>query len=59
MPLVHVQLIRRNGYTTVIVNGATIFSGLYQPDAAGDFVGVVTHWTNASFDDVLFTELQQ
>ena len=54
----NVQVIRRNGYTTVRVNGAAVFSEIYQPDAAGDLVGVVTHWTNASFDDVLFTELQ-
>jgi hypothetical protein len=55
----NVQLIRRNGYSTVKVNGATIFSDIYQPDASGDYLGVVTHWTNASFDDVLITELQQ
>jgi hypothetical protein len=55
----NVQLTRRNGYTTVRVNGATIFSQIYQPDAAGDYLGLVTHWTNANFDDVLVTELQQ
>jgi hypothetical protein len=55
----NVQLIRRNRYTTVIVNGATVFSQIYQPDASGEFVGVVTHWTDANFDDVQVTELQQ
>lgn len=55
----NVHLVRRNGYTSVRVNGATVFSEIYQPDAVGDYVGVVTHWTNANFDDVVFTELQQ
>lgn len=55
----NVQLIRHSGYTTVIVNGAPVFADVYQPDAAGDFAGVVTHWTDASFDDVQVTELQR
>jgi hypothetical protein len=41
------------------VNGATVFSEICQPDAEGDQVAAVTHWTNASFDDVLMTDQQQ
>ncbi|MET0658905.1 MAG: hypothetical protein ABW110_12185, partial [Steroidobacteraceae bacterium] len=55
----NVQIIRRAGYTTVRVNGATIFAEVYQPDASGDYVGVVTHWTNASFDDLSIAEISQ
>jgi hypothetical protein len=29
---------------------------VHQPDAARGFLGVVTHWTNATFDDLQMVE---
>jgi hypothetical protein len=53
----NVQMIRRGDFTTVKVNGVTIFNEVYQPGARGEFGGVVTHWTDANFDDISIMEL--
>ncbi len=53
----NVQLIRRGDFTTVKVNGVTVFNEVYQPGARGEFGGVVTHWTDANFDDISVMEL--
>jgi hypothetical protein len=55
----NVQLLRRGDFTTVKVNGVTVFQDVYQPGARGEFGGVVTHWTDANFDDVQVSEQQQ
>lgn len=51
------QLIQIGGRTTVKVNGATVFANTPQPDAVGGGLGFVAHWTNASIDDVSFTQI--
>jgi probable HAF family extracellular repeat protein len=54
------QLIQIRGRTTVKVNGVTVFNNVLQPDAAGTgngSLGLVTHFTNASIDDVLFARI--
>lgn len=53
----NVQLLQRQGYTTVKVNGATIFDNVYQPDAVAGLVSLVSHWTIAEFDDVSLQQL--
>ncbi len=51
------QLIQIGDRTTVKVNGATVFDSVPQPDAVGGGLGFVAHWTNASIDDVSFTQI--
>jgi uncharacterized membrane protein len=51
------QLIQIGDRTTVKVNGATVFDNVPQPDAVGGGLGFVAHWTNASVDDVSFTQI--
>jgi hypothetical protein len=51
-----VQLLQRNRHTTVSVNGVTVFNNVDQPDTGVGRPGLVTHWTNASFDNVSITE---
>ena len=51
------QLIQIGDRTTVKVNGATVFDNVPQPDAVGGGLGFVAHWTNASIDDVSFTQI--
>lgn len=51
-----VQLVQHNRHTSVLVNGVSVFSDVDQPDTGVGFAGVVTHWTNASFDNVSITE---
>ena len=53
----NVQLLQRQGYTTVKVNGATIFDNVYQPDAVFGWVSLVTHWTIGEYDDVSLRQL--
>jgi hypothetical protein len=47
-----VQLVQRQSYVTVKVNGVTVFDNVYQPDAEHGYLGVITHWAVASFDDI-------
>jgi hypothetical protein len=47
------QLIQVGQRTTVKVNGVTVFNNVLQPDAVGGGLGLVTHFTQASIDDVL------
>jgi uncharacterized membrane protein len=51
------QLIQIDDHTTVKVNGVTVFDSVPQPDARGGKLGFVAHWTNASVDDVSFTQI--
>lgn len=51
------QLMQIGGRTTVKVNGAMVFDNVAQPDAVGGGLGFVAHWTNASIDDVSFTQI--
>ena len=51
------QLIQVGERTTVKVNGVPVFENVLQPDALGGRLGFVTHWTNASIDDVLFAQI--
>ena len=53
----NVRLLHRQSYTTVQVNGSTIFDNVYQPDAWMGSPGVVTHWSLASFDDISVKQL--
>jgi hypothetical protein len=48
----NVQVLHRQSYTTVKVNGVTIFDNVYQPDAQTGGLALVTHWSLASFDDI-------
>jgi hypothetical protein len=48
----NVQLLQRQSYTTVKVNGATVFANVYQPDAMAGWTWLVTHWSVAEYDDV-------
>lgn len=52
-----VRLMQRDLFTTVLVNGAPVFTNVWQPDAGGARVGFVTHWANANFDDISVTEI--
>ena len=51
------QLLQIGDRTTVKVNGAMVFDNVPQPDAVGGGLGFVAHWTNASVDDVSFTQI--
>jgi uncharacterized membrane protein len=51
------QLYQIGDRTTVKVNGVTVFSNVRQPDAVGGKLGFVAHFTNASVDDVSFTQI--
>jgi uncharacterized membrane protein len=51
------QLIQIDDHTTVKVNGVTVFGDVPQPDGQGGKLGFVAHWTNASVDDVSFTQI--
>lgn len=48
----NVQLLHRQSFVTVKVNGVTVFDNVYQPDAQSGYLGLVTHWAVAGFDDV-------
>jgi hypothetical protein len=52
-----VQLVLRNQLTTVRVNGVTVFNEVRQPDLGAHWLGLVTHWTNAEFDDLSITQV--
>jgi len=51
------QLIQIGQRTTVKVNGVTVFDKVLQPDATGGGLGLVTHFTRASIDEVLFARI--
>jgi uncharacterized membrane protein len=51
------QLIQVGQRTTVKVNGVAVFENVLQPDATGGRLGFVTHWTNASIDEVLYAQI--
>jgi uncharacterized membrane protein len=51
------QLIQLGERTTVKVNGFTVFDAVLQPDAVGGDLGLVTHWTSASVDDVSLAQI--
>jgi hypothetical protein len=48
---------QRDLFTTVPVNGAPVFTDVWQPDAGGARLGFVTHFANANFDDISVTEI--
>jgi hypothetical protein len=51
-----VALVRRAFWTTVKVNEEVIFNSVYQAQLGPGEIGVVTHWSLASFDDLSVTE---
>ena len=51
-----VELIRSGINTTVKANGVTLFDRVPQAQLASGKLGVVTHWSQARFDDLSFTQ---
>jgi hypothetical protein len=51
-----VALIRVGAWTTIKVNDVVVVDGLYQDQLGPGEVGVITHWSQASFDNVSVTE---
>ncbi len=48
----NVQLVQRDLRTTVRVNGVTVFNNVSQPDLGEHWLGLVTHWADAQFDNL-------
>jgi hypothetical protein len=53
-----VELRRTGTRTAVKVNGQTVLTNLPQGQIRGGFVGFVTHWSRAKFDDLSWEELR-
>ena len=51
-----VELIRSGSNTTVLVNGTPLFSNRIQGELGSGDIGVVTHWSRGSFDDLSVEE---
>lgn len=51
-----VEVIRSRPWTTVKLNGVTIFDQLLQGQIDGGSIGVVSHWSRARFDDIHLSE---
>lgn len=52
----NVEVIRTGIFTTVKVNGATVFANVRQGDLRGGSIGVVTHWAKGKYDFVSLGE---
>jgi hypothetical protein len=52
-----VELTRSDVYTTVRVNGTTLFNRVVQAHLPSASLGFVTHWNKARFDNLWLTEL--
>jgi hypothetical protein len=55
----NVEFTRNGLYTTVRVNGVTLFDRVLQAHLPSGSFGFVTHWTKARFDDLSLTPLPQ
>ena len=53
----NVELTRSDVYTTVRVNGVTLFNRVAQAHLPSASLGLVTHWTKARFDNVSLSEI--
>lgn len=52
----NVAVIRHGIFTTIKVNGATVFANVPQGDLRGGFHGAVTHWAKGKYDFVSLVE---
>jgi hypothetical protein len=50
-----VQLVRTGIFTDVKLNGVTVLAQLPQGELPGGFIGAITHWAKARFDNLLLT----